>query len=407
MEAAVDTRRGFHFGPRAEQSGLTLCPVWNPSSNTVVAYEQHGPQKTMSKWRIGLFLCMVIVGGILGHWVPPQGSWNTVNPRRRISRGRAAGVGSQLSADETWKLLAMKDAAIGRRKTAESVQVDGKAVAGTELAADGFSQLAAKLPKERLPVQNLAIARLLLLRDVKKRGRTPHPTLRPPTPARFRSRIGSGVLDCGGVELVPDATNPLGTADDGVEGGHMAEFATNWNRRTRCIGSLCLVVRTSPVDGTPTPMLWRHSAKRMPPIRQHLRAHGLADPTGSGERPDNCGKTAAARQTFVPVAAAVNKPGIDIDKFLSDAITAVQGGDWKTTAAEVVSFPTSSASGYRAERHHAGGCPSAGVCAVRFQPGVLPSQSTTRADLDCRPGCQVDGDRRSRRAGGSPGPGSI
>ena len=299
------------------------------------------PEKPSSKWRIGLFLCMVIVGGILGVLVYRPKDRGTPSTQGDASPAAEPPASvRQLSADETRKVLAMKDTAIGHLENGPaSVQVDGKAVAGTELAADGFSQLAAKLPKERLPVQNLAIARLLLLRDAQENVAERRTQAREAAQRLLDFDPESGVAYwiAAAVELVPDTTNPLGTADDA------RQKAVTWLKRATQLEPENPVYWFALSRGAMKP-------REMVPNADALAALGkayAANPRNifvltdwlirqaQAKDPTIAETLAAARQTFVPVTAAVNKPGVDIDKFLSDAITAVQGGDWKTTEAKV------------------------------------------------------------------------
>ena len=75
----------------------------------------------------------------------------------------------QLTAEEARQLTALKDILLGHLENGPAeVQVGGKNVSGMDVAADGFAQLAVRLPAERLPKQNLAIARLLLLKDAQE-----------------------------------------------------------------------------------------------------------------------------------------------------------------------------------------------------------------------------------------------
>lgn len=149
--------------------------------------------------RIRLFVFMVVVGGVIGAFVyRPRGAGEPQPKGDSIAVAEPAAP--QLMADEVKQAIELKDVSIGQLENGPAaIQVNGKNVSGIDVAADGFAQLAVKLPKERLPVQNLAIARLLLLKVAQEENVATRrmQACEAAAPAGFRRRLGSRSLDRG------------------------------------------------------------------------------------------------------------------------------------------------------------------------------------------------------------------
>ncbi len=181
------------------------------------------------KGRIRLFLFMVVVGALIGFYVYRPRDEGELQPRDEVAAvDETAAAKSQapdsapsrLTPDDVRQLTELKDVSLGHLENGPTpVEVDGKTASGVDVAADGFARLAVQVPGERLPLQNLAIARLLLLKDAPTDVAVRREQAREAAQRLLDFDPDSAVAHwiAASVEMVPDATNPLGATDEARE----------------------------------------------------------------------------------------------------------------------------------------------------------------------------------------------
>ncbi len=112
---------------------------------------------------LAVFLVMVVTGGVTAFFF-----WQGRVKRDPDKAGNGKEVVARLSPERCGQILALKDRCIGYLENGPvEIEVGSETVSGLAEAARGFQQLTVDLPKQRLPVQNLAIARLLDLRNTR------------------------------------------------------------------------------------------------------------------------------------------------------------------------------------------------------------------------------------------------
>jgi hypothetical protein len=293
---------------------------------------------SVGKWRIRLFVLMVVVGGAIGAFVYRPRSTSEPQPKGDSTAVTEAAV-PQLAADEARQAIELKDVSIGHLENGPAgIQIDGKNVSGLDVAADGFAQLA-KLPTERLPAQNLAITRLLLLKDAQENVATRRTQAREAARRLLDFDAGSGVAQwiAATVELIPDIANPLGVTDESRE-----KAITLLHRATQLDGDNAIYWyalyrgATKPRDTEPNALAksalgkaYAVNPRNIYLITEWLLMQAKTKDAAIAET------LVAAQQILAPLAAAVRRPGVDINQFIDQAIAAAKGGDWRTVESKV------------------------------------------------------------------------
>ncbi len=123
-------------------------------------------KRSGKKWQRILFLLMVAIGGVAGYLVYNRRGGEAPQQDQQSGLVRPDGSRPKLTAEQVVAACELRDESLGHLENGPSpVEVDGQSIGGMELAAEGFESLAELLPGELLPVQNLAIARLLIFRN--------------------------------------------------------------------------------------------------------------------------------------------------------------------------------------------------------------------------------------------------
>jgi hypothetical protein len=113
-----------------------------------------------------IFCVMVVIGGISAFFF-----WKGRDTQRGKDSENGQATATALTEEATKQLLALKDRCIGHLENGpvevEAEGDEGEKISGLAEAARGFAKLTNELPDERLPLRNLAIARLLDLRNTR------------------------------------------------------------------------------------------------------------------------------------------------------------------------------------------------------------------------------------------------
>ncbi len=299
--------------------------------------------KSAGKWRIGLFLIMVVVGGLIAWLVNRSIERGKAPDQRKATEGvEVAEAGAEaavpkLPADEVRRLIGIKDTAIGHLENGPTVvQVGDQKMSGLEVAAQRFAELVTKLPKERLPVLDLAITRLLILRGAEENVSQQRTLAREAAQHLLDFEPDSAVAYwiAANVELVQDSSNPLGSTDEA---------------REKAVALLTRATQLDPGNAVFWFALSRAATKprEMVPNAEALAALGKAHEANPGnvfvltewlvrqaqtKDPKIAQTLASAKETFAPLATAINtKPGVDVEKLIAEASEAVAKDDWRTT----------------------------------------------------------------------------
>ena len=295
--------------------------------------------RSTQKRRIGLFVLMVAVGGIAGFLVyRNRGGGPPAAPEGRDAA--LVTTATKLPADEVQQVLELKDIAIGHLENGPAqIQVDGKSVSGLDVAAEGFETLAKKVPQERLPLQDLAIARLLLLQNAQS-DLAPRRAQARAAAQRlldFDPRSGAAHWIAAAVELHPDAANPAGTDDESRQKAiTLLQRATELEPDNAVFWFALSRAATKPRDTEPSELAKTALGKAYAanPRNIYLITEWLLMQVKAKD-PTIEQTLTAAQSVLAPLAAAIKRPGVEIGKFLTEAMAAVQSGDWRTAESRV------------------------------------------------------------------------
>ena len=209
---------------------------------------------------------------------------------------------------------------------------------GLDVAADGFTQLSVTLPGERLPKQNLAIARLLLLQNAQEDSASRRTQAREAVQQLLDFDRNSGIAQwiAARVELHPDVSNPLGATDEAREKGvALLQRATELEPDNAVFWYALYRGATKPRNQEPNALAKSALGKAYAakPRNIFLLTEWLLTQAKTKD-PAIADTLSAARQVLAPLAASVKRPGVDILQFIHQAIDAAKVGDWKTAEAK-------------------------------------------------------------------------
>ncbi|MBM4091144.1 MAG: CRTAC1 family protein [Planctomycetes bacterium] len=283
---------------------------------------------------IAWFVVLLAAGGVLGGAAcndHDAGGSHHATADVVAATDPAAPLAGPLTADDAQRLVELKDTSIGHL---ENGVVGASRDDSIDAAVDGFARLVDLLPRERLPLQNLAIARLLLLNN---------PRSGPGSAAQARE-AAQRLLDfdpqsatahwiAANVELVPNYRDPAGVSDE-ARGKAIVLL-----RRATQLEPDNAVVWYALYEG----MFWRQDTKPSDEAKTALGRAYAANPRNiwlltawlevqaKCEDPAVVDTLVAARQILTPIAAdAAKRFKADINQFVSQAIEATHRGDWAT-----------------------------------------------------------------------------
>ncbi|MHB0959654.1 MAG: FG-GAP-like repeat-containing protein [Pirellulaceae bacterium] len=298
-----------------------------------------GNRKSGNQRRVGLFLLMVVVGAIAGYLV----YWNRHGDQGPALARRDAEPGAQataLSADEVRQILELKDVSIGHLENGPAkIQTEGGNVSGLDVAADGFETLAQKVPRERLPLQNLAITRLLLLQNaqddlVARRGQARADVQRLLTVDPISA---AAYWIAAAVELHPDAADAAGASDEARQKAiTLLQRATELEPDNAVFWFALSRAATKPGEAASSELTKTALGKAYAanPRNIYLLTEWLMM-QAKVKDPALIETLAAAQAVVAPLTTAVKRPGVDIGKFLADATAAVEAGEWRMAESRV------------------------------------------------------------------------
>jgi len=297
--------------------------------------------KTAKAWRIGLFVLMVIIGGVAGYLVyrhrlrqaglPKDSDRTAAEQKEKAPR---------LTAEEVLAAVRLNDVSIGHLENGPGeVEVQGGSMSGLELAVRGFSQLAEKLPNELLPLRNLTIAHLLLMQNPKVDVARARDEARAAAKRLlvFDSQSAIAHWLAALVELQPDPRDPMGVSD---------------TARAEAVVLLERAVKLDPENPAMWYALSRGAAQPQDPELNDTARSALAkayalDPRnlwlttewlGAQAKTKDAGieqTLSASREVLAPLAPAIKKMGLDVPKTIDEAIEAVKAGDWAKVSTNV------------------------------------------------------------------------
>ena len=341
-------------------------------------------------WRVAMFAGMFVLGGVFAYMVyqgnaplgceDPQ-SRSPVRPMHSRSP-----VWSPPTCGGSWrpKMWPLDTWRMDRPRLRWAT----RKVSGLDLAADGFETLARDVPQEVLPLQNLAIARLLLVQnaqnDIGARRQQARQGRRPP--AQVGSAVRAGLL--GGRDdrnWFRIRSNPTGIGDED---------------RQKAIAWLQRATELEPNNAIFWFALSRAATKPRDVLPSDLSRTALGKAYAANPR------NIFVLTEWLSMQAKVKDPSIEQTLTAAQAVLGplIVCQQTARTRSEYVSFrcdrrleeggladrhqqgPTHSkcraARRSLQERHYAGRCPPARVCAIRLQRSIPTSQSAAGTGME-------------------------
>jgi hypothetical protein len=288
--------------------------------------------KAGKQWRIILFLAMAVLGGVAGYFVYQAVHRDPGGEGPDMAGGDAT---PELTSDEALAAIELKDTSVGHLENGPAgVEGDEGTTSGLELAAEGFEQLAQLLPGESLPLRNLAITHLLILRSEKDDIPQARKAARN-VAARFLEAEPDSALAhylSALIELHPDPGNPLGITDE------IRADAVAMLQQAAELDSDNAVFWYAIKDAAQT----RGAAAPSEQVQEALkRAYSLRPRNiflltemlvmqASIQDPEIKQTLEAAKDVFRPLAAGLQqRRRMDIQERIDTAIKAVDDGDWR------------------------------------------------------------------------------
>lgn len=295
------------------------------------------------KGRMRLFLFVVVVGALIGFYVYWPRDEGEVRPRDEVAAVDETAAAKpqtpesappRLTPVDVQKLTELKDVSLGHLENGPTpVEVDGKKVSGMDVAADGFARLAAQVPGERLPLQNLAITRLLLLKDPPSDVVVRREQAREAAQRLLDFDPDSAVAHwiAASVEMVPDTTNPLGATDEMREKAvTLLKRATQLEPENAVFWLALSRAATRPRDTEPSELAKSalRQAYTVNPRNIYLITEWLLTQAKTRD-PEITDTLAAARPVLAPLTATMKYSKVDVNQLLDRAAEAAAEGDWK------------------------------------------------------------------------------
>ncbi len=298
-------------------------------------------KKPASKWQMGLFLLMVLVGGGVGYLVYtriPRGPRPPAAPPAVAKPGPTA---PKLSAEQALAAIMLKDESIGHLENGPGkVEVNGQSVSGLDAAAAGFERLVELLPGELLPTQNLAIARVLPLLDAKAEMEQARELARTATKKLIDLAPDSavGYWMAALVELQADASNPTAITDDvRKQAVSLLERATVLDPDNVIYWHALKEAATPPRDDKPSDTSKKalETAFTINPRNIFLLSSMLKMQTAAQD-PAVERTLLMAQEVLKPLAAPVQRRSrVDLAAQLDKALQALKENQWNTVLASV------------------------------------------------------------------------
>jgi hypothetical protein len=291
-------------------------------------------------WRIAIFAGTVVLGGVLAYVVYQRTHQAGAENKGEIAGLPEAQAVARLAPADLRRVLEAKDVAIGHLENGPAeVEVGGKKMSGLDVAADGFEALALDVPQETLPLQNLAVARLLLVQNAQNDigARREQARKAAERLLKLAPQCGPAYWVSAAIETFPDPTNPTGFGD--------AE-------RQKAIGWLQRATELEPDNAIFWFALSRAATKPRDVLPSELSRMALGKAFAASPRniflltewlsmqakvkdPTIEQTLVAAQGVLGPLSTASKRPGQDLGTFLTDAIAALKKGDWQIVSNKV------------------------------------------------------------------------
>ncbi len=283
---------------------------------------------------------MVLVGGVVAYVVYQQAHPKRPGGAGDGGDGQATKGTPQLTQPEALAAVELKDQSIGHLENGPGkVEAQEGSASGLELAATGFEQLVQWLPTERLPAQNLAITRLLMMRAAETNL----------GPAREQARAAAKQLIdlqpdwavaywlAALVELELDAANPDAVTDE------MRQQAVKFLDRATRLDSSNVVFwnalreAATSRDGQPTDLsrtalerAFSLSPRNIFLLTEMLMAQNAAQDAAIVET------LTVARQVLEPLVEPFKRRSrLDLGDQIDKAVEGVKSGQWNAVNASV------------------------------------------------------------------------
>ncbi len=285
--------------------------------------------------RVALFLTMMIVGCGVGFFVRQQREDGKGPDEAPAKAETTTASVPKLTPEQVLQAIALKDESIGHLENGPSeVRINGASVRGIDVAAEGFEKLAAQLPDERLPVQNLAVTRLLLLQNTQGNVSQARDLARAAANQFLDMEPNSAVAHwlAAKVTLCPDPANPTAITE-----GARAKAIAQLQKATELEPDnpvFWFALREAATDRTvqqPHPLAkdaLQHAyalrPRNMYLITELLRMQVATEDTAIVKT------LTAAKEVFRPLVPAVRqRADIDLNERIDTAIKAAKEGQWR------------------------------------------------------------------------------
>ena len=297
-------------------------------------------KKPVNNRHIGLFLIMALIGGGAGYFVYAW-SHRPAGQAQGESKVAKGGETEELTQQQALAAMELKDKSTGHLENGPTkVEVDGKKVNGLDLAADGFERLADQLPAQLLPVQDLAITRLLLLRSAEADVEQAREAARSATKKliEFAPDSGVGYWLAAQVELHADATHPAAANDSSrSEAVKLLQQATKLDPDNVIFWNALKEAATGHRDTKPneTAKEALEKAYALSPRNIYLLTEMMMMQATSHD-PALEKTLESAKQVFQPLAAAFKRRSrLDLNEQIEKAIQGIRDGKWNIALASV------------------------------------------------------------------------
>lgn len=291
-------------------------------------------------WRIAMFAGTVVLGGVLAYLVYQRTHRERAEIQEGVAGGPTAEAVARLAPADLRRVLEVKDIAIGHLENGPAeVEVGGKKISGLDVAADGFAALARDVPRETLPLQNLAVARLLLLQNAQNDIAPRREQARTAVGQLLKSApdFGPAYWVAAAIELFPDPTNPSGIEDlDRQKAITWLQRATELEPHNAIFWFALSRAATKPRDVLPSEISRTALGKAYAasPRNIFLLTEWLSM-QAKVKDPSIEQTLVAAQSVLGPLSTAAKRPGQDLSTFLNDAIAALKKGEWQNVSSKV------------------------------------------------------------------------